>query len=194
MKTPWILALPLLAVACSAPASRAPAPDVALDAAPTHPELQAELLAMMEADQAVRTSRKSAAELGDVDTAHTARLKEIVAVYGWPLRSMVGVSGSQGAFLIAQHADRDVEFQSFCLELMRAAPPWEISIADMAYLTDRVRVNTGREQVYGTQFHEVGGELVPRPIEDEALVDERRASVGLGPLDEYRELMAGLAD
>ena len=159
----------------------------------THVELRDELLAMLEADQAVRTDRAAAAELGDVDRVHTERLKEILAVHGWPLRSMVGGRANRAAFLIAQHADRDVEFQSYCLELMRAAAPREVSPADIAYLTDRVRVNTGREQVYGTQFHRVGDQLVPRPIEDEALVDERRASVGLGTLAEYRELMAGLA-
>jgi hypothetical protein len=47
-------------------------------------------------------------------------------------------------------------------------------------------MNEGREQVYGTQMTgEVGGGPTPWPIEDSEHVDERRAAVGLGPLDEY---------
>ncbi|HYC58747.1 MAG TPA: DUF6624 domain-containing protein [Thermoanaerobaculia bacterium] len=46
----------------------------------------------------------------------------------------------------------------------------------------------GLPQVYRTQFHQVDGEWVPRPIEDEANVDARRKSVGLGPLAEYHAL------
>jgi hypothetical protein len=45
------------------------------------------------------------------------------------------------------------------------------------------------KQVYGTQFHEVGGKMEPYPIEDEANVDKRRKEVGLPPLAEYRKLI-----
>jgi len=56
----------------------------------------------------------------------------------------------------------------------------------LAYLTDRVRVNEGREQVFGTQMGGFeGGVPVPRPIEDRQGLDERRAEVGLEPFDGY---------
>jgi len=55
-----------------------------------------------------------------------------------------------------------------------------------AYLIDRVRMNEGREQVYGTQLADFrDGALVPWPIEDPHAGDRRRASVGLEPLREY---------
>lgn len=75
---------------------------------------------------------------------------------------------------------------------MTAAPPGEVSPSHVAYLTDRVLVNERKPQRYGTQFWTVNGELEPRPIEDEANVDQRRAEVGLEPMDAYRRrLMSG---
>jgi len=57
--------------------------------------------------------------------------------------------------------------------------------ADLAYLTDRVLSAEGRPQRYGTQFHPVAGQLVPRPIEEADALDERRAAMDLCPFDEY---------
>jgi len=128
-------------------------------------------------------------EMHTVDAANTKRLKEIVAEHGWPGRSLVGRDGALAAFLIAQHADADPAFQERCLELMQAASPGEVSPGDVAYLTDRVRVNSGQPQLYGTQFWMPNGALVPRPIEDPDLLDARREAAGLIPMSEYLEHM-----
>jgi len=61
----------------------------------------------------------------------------------------------------------------------------EASAKNLAYLVDRVLVNSGSPQVYGTQCRSVDGELVSQEIEDASEVDQRRASVGLGPVAEY---------
>ena len=45
------------------------------------------------------------------------------------------------------------------------------------------------KQLYGTQFTVVDGQWKPRPLEDEANVDKRRAEAGLPPLAEYRKLI-----
>jgi hypothetical protein len=64
-----------------------------------------------------------------------------------------GEDGAQAAWLLAQHADRRPELQQVLLEAMRAAvKAGEAAPADLAYLEDRVRVNAGRPQLYGTQF------------------------------------------
>jgi hypothetical protein len=85
---------------------------------------------------------------------------------------------------LVQHPDIDAAFQKRCLALMTEAPPWEVSAKNIAYLTDRVLVNEGREQIYGTQL---AGDVTPPPIEDEANVDVRRKEAGLPPLAEYVE-------
>mgnify|MGYP001560728744 CR=1 FL=1 len=56
----------------------------------------------------------------------------------------------------------------------------DVDQADVAYLEDRILVNEGKPQLYGTQFLEGA----PRPIKDPDHVDERRKSVGLESLAE----------
>jgi hypothetical protein len=76
------------------------------------------------------------------------------------------------------------------LELLRAAvAAGEASATDLAYLEDRVRIFAGRPQLYGTQFLHDDQGLRPEPIEDPEHLDQRRASVGLGPFAEYEARM-----
>ena len=93
---------------------------------------------------------------------------------------------SHAAFLLVQHADRDTAFQKKCLPLLqKAAEEGEASKSDMAYLTDRIRVADGQKQLYGTQCSWKDTLVEMDPIEDSLHVDERRAEVGLEPLDVY---------
>ena len=121
-----------------------------------------------------------------VDSDNRDWLRGIVEAHGWPGISRVGAAGSHEAWLLVQHADGDPDFQERCLELLRAAvPAGEAGGTDLAYLEDRVAVAHGRPQVYGTQFHEVDGVMVPKPMVEPDNVDARRAAVGLGTLAEY---------
>jgi hypothetical protein len=87
-----------------------------------------------------------------IDIANTSRMKEIINSIGWPCISKVGAEAASDAALIVRHADHDVEFQIRCLELMEELPEEEVDPRDVAYLEDRVRVNMGELQIYGTQF------------------------------------------
>ncbi len=154
------------------------------------PEIAAELLAMSERDQAMRLSNQWDAT---VDEVNTQRMKEIVAQIGWPTRSKVGQRAASMAWLLVQHADHDLAFQKYCLGLMSAQPANEVQPRNVAYLEDRVRVAEGRPQLYGTQFYtDSETKLGPRPIEDVAHVDERRAEVGMETLAEYTRIMEQL--
>ena len=114
-------------------------------------------------------------------------MHEIVAKYGWPGKSLVGEDGANAAWLLVQHADKDLSFQKDVLAKMEPmVKTQEVSAIDFGYLWDRVAVAEHRPQRYGTQFDE---KQEPRPIEDEAHVDERRASIGLPSMAEYREQM-----
>jgi hypothetical protein len=150
--------------------------------APQHPELRDELVLMLEEDQAERMGESATIN----DRARADRLEEIVDEYGWPTFSMVGEDGATAAWAIAQHADHDVELQERMLDLMKvAAADGEADPSQTAFLEDRVALNLGRPQIYGSQIGCVDGEAVPGPIEDEQNVDARRAEVGLDPLDDY---------
>ncbi len=158
------------------------------------PALRRELLAMVEVDQKARnaatenwTDKALHDEVMAVDRKNTARMKEIVAQKGWPTKALVGSDGAHAAWLLVQHADLDLPFQKLCLAKMEPlVKSKEVDAADWAYLVDRVAVAEKRKQTYGTQFT---NDREPQPIEDEAHVDERRKSVGLGTLSEYKQQM-----
>lgn len=112
---------------------------------------------------------------------------------GWPVRSKFGDDGAGAAFLIAQHAISLPAFQRRALTLLLdAVERGEINPVDVAYLADRIAVFEGRAQVFGTQFDwDAAGLLSPAETAEPERVDERRASVGLGPLaDAVAEMRA----
>lgn len=162
-------------------------------AAPTHPALRDELLAMRARDQAVRHTStmtfKSEEEFttwAEKEKKDRQRLKEILDREGWPTISMVGADGAEAAWLIVQHSDDDPDFQRRILELI--APLAASGQADPklhAYLHDR----THYPQRFGTQGGCVSRqEWRPFDIEDIANVDQRRRQLGMPPLAEYARL------
>jgi hypothetical protein len=132
-------------------------------------------------------SMQEAMEFARVDVANTDRLREIIAERGWPGRRLVGEAGAEHAWLIGQHSDKQLDFQRDALRLLAVAvASGDAPARHLAYLTDRVCVNQGRPQEYGTQIGAVeDGRAVPWPIDDEDGLDERRAAVGLEPWAEY---------
>ena len=108
-----------------------------------------------------------------------ALLRQILAEYGWPGISLVGEDGADGAWLVAQHADGDVAFQRQCLALLEEAHRrGDVPGRHLAYLTDRVRVNEKRPQVYGTQGAPSYDDVTT------AAVNARRRQLGLPSMAE----------
>ncbi|MBD2023826.1 DUF6624 domain-containing protein [Leptolyngbya sp. FACHB-711] len=165
--------------------------DSNLNSPPPNMSIADELVQMGERDQEMRNSQEWDAE---VDIRNTQRLKQIIGEIGWPSISKVGREAANYAWLLAQHADHDVAFQRDCLHLMQHLMS-DVDATTVAYLEDRVRVNEGRPQLYGTQYYEdEQGVFGPRPIEQPDEVDERRRAVGLEPLAEYDRAMRQLQE
>lgn len=103
---------------------------------------------------------------------------------------MVGEDGMEAVFLIIQHSP-DINFQLKMLpEIKKAAiSDKNISGQEVALLTDRTLIKQGHSQLYGTQFELVDGDIVFKPIQNEAKLDERRKEVGLPPIYEYVEMI-----
>jgi hypothetical protein len=198
-----------LAAGCSSDEPRtgmAASSEVSDSITPQLPEVAAELIGMAQADQEARRAvftvpggpqaldtaalRQAAARLDSLDRAHTARLKEIIRVHGWPTRARVGREGARAAFLIVQHADRDRAFQEEYLAYLDSAVATGDAPGEaLALLTDRIRVAKGEPQLYGTQVTITPDGPAFPPIEDSLHVDERRAALGMPPLAEYRALL-----
>lgn len=118
---------------------------------------------------------------------HADRLGEIMDAHGWPTAELLGEDAARAAWLIAQHADRQLDVQRRALRLMeQAVANGAASPRDLAFLRDRTLVNEGRKQIYGTQIAGVkDASPIPWPCEDPERMDERRAEVGIPPFDEY---------
>ena len=115
------------------------------------------------------------------------QMKLIVNKYGWPTSKLVGKRASHFAWLLVQHAD-DVKFQEDCLKFIKeAGGNDEVARSEVAFLTDKILVNKGKPQIYGTQFYfNKNGELIPRPIFNLPHLDDRRKTMGLGSFNEYK--------
>jgi hypothetical protein len=161
---------------------------------PTRLTLRSELLALRAEDSRVRTELSQGGKLVDgyepemeaIHRKNAARMRQIIAQYGWPTRTLVGVDGEEAAWLIVQHSIGEPKLLRGAVPLLRKAvgageaPAWQL-----AYLTDRIAFFEGRPQRYGTQFEydDHGHEVVYR-LEDPARVAELRKSVRLSPLGE----------
>lgn len=161
------------------------------------PALARELFEMGEQDSAMRHA--VAAAPGDAtlqqrlardDGARSRRLAQIIADKGWPTHSMVGAPAARGAWLVAQHAPAQ-DLKRWLALMQDAARRHEMNLPNLATSVDRVLVNDGKPQRYGTQFHaRADGTIVLRPIEDAAHVDARRYGMGLSSLAQNLAVMA----
>ena len=128
-------------------------------------------------------------EMRTIDARNKELITAMIDQYGWPGKSLVGATGSLTAFLVIQHSDLATQLKY--LPLMReAAAKGELAKSSLALVEDRVLVGQGKPQRYGSQLrtNKDTGKTEFFPIEDEAHVDERRASVNLGKLAEYAKL------
>jgi len=163
--------------------------------AQTDEKLRAELLVMRERDQAARaacdkgTTDERMVCYGQVaervDRPNTVRLKEIMKSGGFPDAKAVGKDGVEAFYLILQHS-ADIEFKKQCLEhITKAFEAKQLAPMDYANFTDRLLVNLGKPQVYGSNFEFKDGKLVMSPAEDVKNLDARRRKIGLPPMAEY---------
>ena len=148
----------------------------------TYPSIAQELIQMRDLDQKARLSEP---RLPAVDLSHTNRLKQIIHQIGWPTISKVGKVASSAAWLLAQHADHDLSFQIVCISMMRPYGHDEVDSADVAYLEDRICVQRGEPQRFGTQCRRMGAVVELWPVQDPMNLDARRKKVGLESSDEY---------
>lgn len=154
------------------------------------PKTKRELLKRVRLDQKMRNLYLKSGILDEsADKDNTEFMKYVVDKYGWPRISDVGQEVADGAWLLVQHADHDLEFQKKCLNLMQKLTKNEVNYQNIAYLTDRILVAEGKDQLYGTQFYNNRNKLVPRKIKDRTNLNKRRKAMGLSTFEEYEKIM-----
>ena len=143
--------------------------------------IRKELAERHETDQGVRQDPIDPKEMMRVDQGNTEYLKKLVGEVGWIDPGRFGDEAANTAFLIVQHS-QDVPLMMAALPNLKE----QGRLQEYALLFDRLQLRLGEPQRYGSQigWAEDGSKGL-LPIESLEGIDERRAEVDLGPLDEY---------
>ena len=120
-------------------------------------------------------------------------MTQLLKTYDWIDIDRFGEKVSAHAWLLVQHADDRPELQALALERMQPYLETDgIRKANYAYLWDRVAVNAGRKQLYGTQPTWIctDGSLQLEPLQDPETVNDRRAVFGMNTVEDGLAAMA----
>ena len=166
----------------------------------TNPKLADEINRMYELDQSVQTDIMTAAQNGattekvnelikiqlETFKKHIPILKKIIAENGYPTYDLVGKEAGNQFFTMIQHSDVDLKFQKDCLKIIaKLVKKTQANAKSFAFLTDRVNINSGKPQIYGSQLDYKDDKAVSKNLKDPKNVNKRRAEVGLEPLEDY---------
>jgi hypothetical protein len=123
------------------------------------------------------------------DSVNLIRVKNIIDTHGWLGPDVIGQQGASTIFLVIQHADSLTQVQ-YVPKMREAVKEGKAQSQNLALLEDRILMNQGKPQIYGSQvrLNEKTGKNEFFPIGDEPNVNKRRASVGLQPLEDYAKL------
>lgn len=127
-----------------------------------------------------------------VFTSHQKRIKEIFNKFGFVGFDLAGEEGSNNFWLLVQHSNHNPQFQKKVLEKMRLeVNSGNASSENYGLLVDRVNINLGKSQIYGTQldYNLNTGQAYPKNLLDSINVNRRRKSIDLKPLEEYLNQM-----
>ncbi|VFA44104.1 DUF6624 domain-containing protein [Chryseobacterium indologenes] len=96
---------------------------------------------------------------------HTIILRNILETNSYPNYDRVGIESSNNYWLCVQQSDKDLNFQKKVLKLMKKeVRNKKADSKNYAYLKDRVKINLGKSQIYGTQAEYKTGRQSPRNL------------------------------
>jgi murein L,D-transpeptidase YcbB/YkuD len=119
------------------------------------------------------------------DSLNLVKIEQIIHEYGYPGKSLVGSREMSTAWLIIQHSPLSIQ-EKYLPLIKKAAKEGEVEKSNLALLIDRIRMNKGQKQLYGSQVTtDSRGHLSFHPIEDEINVNKRRQESGMESIEEY---------
>ena len=82
------------------------------------------------------------------DSINLIKIEKIIAVYGYPGKTLVGEPTNESAWFVIQHTSKIANYLPMIEE---AAKKGEIPFTKYAMMQDRYLTQQGKEQIYGTQ-------------------------------------------
>lgn len=126
---------------------------------------------MLKEDQESRFHAKDPEVIRDIDDKNENKIKQLIEDYGYLTKELIGEKGMFDFWLLVQHADFNLELQENCLKNCDFAP------SEYAHLYDRIMVNKGLEQKFGTQMN--------RPILNLEKTNKARIEIGWTTLEDW---------
>jgi len=122
------------------------------------------------------------------DSLNTERITSYIDEHGYPGKSIVGPGQASTAFLVIQHADLEIQ-EKYLSIITKAADDGEVRWSSVALLVDRINMRNGLPQKYGSQLtkHPEKEVYYFSRIESPYQIDSIRATVGLGPIQQYAD-------
>ena len=131
-----------------------------------------------------------ALKMEETDSANLASVSHILDDYGWP--AGLSDAANKAIFLVIDHSD--LKTMNKYIGLFRdAVEKGYLSMNDFVTMEDRMLMNAGKPQKYGTQAYSLVEDdktvIYIWPVEDPDKLDALRKSVGLMPIGEYLEMV-----
>jgi hypothetical protein len=120
--------------------------------------------------------------IAQFDSSSLVIVEQVLQKYGWLGASEIGPMANQSIYLTIQHASQKEIREKYFPLLKVSAEKGESDLADMATMEDRILVENGQPQRYGTQYKMVDGQLEYLPIQDPKNVNKLRKAVGLSKI------------
>lgn len=126
-------------------------------------------------------------EMKRIDSMNAIKVQQIIDKFGWLGESKIGSEANQTLFLTIQHVENLIVQEKYLPILEQAVKDGDAEAWQFAFLTDRILMNQGKYQIYGTQIiiGERSGDNYIVPLQNPEKVDELRQEVGLEPLNDY---------
>lgn len=142
----------------------------------------------LDQQKAARTAMWAPVEA--MDAENEKALLAMVPPEGWFLKSRYGDKAARAAFHIVQHADLTL-WRRFVPVLEPLVAAGEVDGQSYGLMYDRLAINEGRPQRYGSQMTCKAGKYVVDRLEAPETVDERRKAMGFPEtLAEYEAVFA----
>lgn len=126
-----------------------------------------------------------------LDSLNLVRVSKILDSMGFPHKPSFDDSAGIATFMVIQHATLKQQ-EKYLSIFQKAAAQDQLKPSIVALMVDRVKVDKGEKQIYGTQAIPIKdpktgyitNQYELAPIEDEEKINERRLKVGLPTIEE----------
>lgn len=117
------------------------------------------------------------------DSLNLLKVISLIDSFGWLSPNQVGREANSALWLVIQHSDLKTQLKYFPM-MEEAVKNGKALRSHLAYLEDRILMNQGKKQRYGTQYklNETSKRMEIWSVEDPINLNKRRESVGLPPM------------